>query len=743
MKINRRYKHNIKNNLSFYISTVVLTAMSIFLFLSILTTGTGLDGYVTDFSERHNIEDAQFVTLLPIEEEDIDKYEETYDLTLEKAGYVDIEEDSYTIRVLRNAEKIDTYEVYEGNDVSADDEIVLSKGFASENGLSIGDSISLDGKDYTITGFILRPDYINCLKNLTDSYRDNAGFGIAVVSDDAYEKLENETVYYTVVYNNSDEEKAFRQDINDEYTTLRYTDATVNPRIEAVQNNPKTYMMMSYMMMCLMMVVISILVSAILSRKVKSESKIIGTLKALGYRNGELIRHYATLALIAGIAGTVVGLLMAAAGAQTMAEYYAVDYEPMPIHYTVPIYGAVICVLLPTLFYLASAVLTTRKMLSRKAVDLLTASKNTKKISRAFAGNRNMKFKRKFMLRTLLGNKARALVVLVGLIVGGYIMALGLTFFDSVDNFVDNSIESIGDFSYRYYLTKYLTEDQEDGTETNVSISLQPKDVDSQFSLSGLQEDSKFIKLTTVDGNKVQLSDDTYYLTEMASKVYGLEAGDSFTFFSPINMEEYTVTITDIVDDCAQKILYTTDETVREMFELDDGVYNVVMSDHELDLDETIVMTTNTKESVQSQIQSVVDDLQKIIMVMILLGAILCIAAVYLTVNMMVEESTNSISMLKIFGYYSREIDGMVLSVNHILVPISLFVSIPLGIVAGDLFYTMMIDNLSAYVESVISVRSCILCAVLVVVSYAVSLLLLRRKVFKISMVESLKDHRE
>ena len=132
-----------------------------------------------------------------------------------------------------------------------------------------------------------------------------------------------------------------------------------------------------------------------------------------------------------------------------------------------------------------------------------------------------------------------------------------------------------------------------------------------------------------------------------------------------------------------------------------------------------------------------------IIMVMILLGAILCIAAVYLTVNMMVEESTNSISMLKIFGYYSREIDGMVLSVNHILVPISLFVSIPLGIVAGDLFYTMMIDNLSAYVESVISVRSCILCAVLVVVSYAVSLLLLRRKVFKISMVESLKDHRE
>lgn len=44
MKLNRRYKHNLKHNLSFYLATVILTAVSIFLFLSILTTGTGLDG---------------------------------------------------------------------------------------------------------------------------------------------------------------------------------------------------------------------------------------------------------------------------------------------------------------------------------------------------------------------------------------------------------------------------------------------------------------------------------------------------------------------------------------------------------------------------------------------------------------------------------------------------------------------------------------------------------------------------
>ena len=64
------------------------------------------------------------------------------------------------------------------------------------------------------------------------------------------------------------------------------------------------------------------------------------------------------------------------------------------------------------------------------------------------------------------------------------------------------------------------------------------------------------------------------------------------------------------------------------------------------------------------------------------------------------------------------------------------------GILAGDLFYTMMIDNLSAYIEAVISVKSSVICAALVVVSYIISLTLLKRKVFRVNMVECLKDNR-
>lgn len=120
-------------------------------------------------------------------------------------------------------------------------------------------------------------------------------------------------------------------------------------------------------------------------------------------------------------------------------------------------------------------------------------------------------------------------------------------------------------------------------------------------------------------------------------------------------MDEYTVKITGIVEDCAQRPCIPPARRCRELMELDDDVYNVILSDHKLKLKDSEVAVTNTKESVQDQIQSVIDDLQQIILVMILLGAVLCVAAVYLTVNMMVEENGNTISMLKIFGYRKGE----------------------------------------------------------------------------------------
>lgn len=66
---------------------------------------------------------------------------------------------------LRQIKKIDLYEVVDGEDVSKDDEIVISKGYAVNQNIKIGDKIKIKGKEYTVTGNILRPDYLYMLEN--------------------------------------------------------------------------------------------------------------------------------------------------------------------------------------------------------------------------------------------------------------------------------------------------------------------------------------------------------------------------------------------------------------------------------------------------------------------------------------------------------------------------------------------------------------------------------------------------
>lgn len=101
---------------------------------------------------------------MPIEKADRKDLEKKYDLTLEKSGYVDVEEKDYTVRILKRNQKIDTYEVFEGKDVVDDDEIVVSKGFAQANDLAIGDKLKLDGKQYTSPASCSDPTNITAWK---------------------------------------------------------------------------------------------------------------------------------------------------------------------------------------------------------------------------------------------------------------------------------------------------------------------------------------------------------------------------------------------------------------------------------------------------------------------------------------------------------------------------------------------------------------------------------------------------
>ena len=125
------------------------------------------------------------------------------------------------------------------------------------------------------------------------------------------------------------------------------------------------------------------------------------------------------------------------------------------------------------------------------------------------------------------------------------------------------------------------------------------------------------------------------------------------------------------------------------------------------------------------------------------LGIIICLAAVYVAVNMLVAESRSNISMLKVLGYRDKQINKMILRSYHVLLPMGILLAIPCVYAAARAFFLWMVDYGVMLINTYIEPESYIISILLTTGCYFGSLWLLRRKVKKVNMVESLKDNRE
>ena len=417
MKLRRRYIRNIRQNLSFYTASTVLTMAALFLFFLFHIAGNAILDFADEFFEKQKLEDAHFTTYIPIPESDIEDMEEEYGVTLEAQSYINIDTDGTTARIFQKTREVDLYDVTEGEDADEKGEVILSEGYAVNMDISTGDQIRIGEEDYTVTGFFQRPDYLYMLENEDDSYKNISTFFLAYMSEEDFAELGEPNCQYLVRYSgdndrySGNDEKAFRKAVNEKYHMHSYTSAEENQRIVMVRSQAEMFLIMSWMLLCILPLVAVALICIIISRKVKTEQQMIGTLSAMGYTRTQLARHYAGFAAIPGIIGGVLTSVVTAVAAQPYGELGLTDYEPMRISCSLSWYAAVLGIVIPTVMYVLAALLSVRRLLRQNTVLLLNGSgdEGRRKLRRVLAG-RKLSFRIKFAVRSLIGSPARSFV---------------------------------------------------------------------------------------------------------------------------------------------------------------------------------------------------------------------------------------------------------------------------------------------------------------------------------------------
>ena len=741
MTINKRAARSVKKNIAFYLISIILTALTSMLIVAAISTGHNLTKVVKNFVTDYNAEDAEFVTYKSVPDEDIDKLEKQYDVTMEYTGYKDIQIKSgdlkgVTVRIFALPEKLNLCEVRQGHE-PGDGEALLTQDFADAHKIHVGDTVDLGELSYQVSAYTTKADYIYMLEKLS-GYIDTEKFAVMVVDPAEYEKINaDETAYYAIKYH-KDNDKEVREKLNKDYVIASYLAATSNTRISMPVNEGDAVTNMATMYAPVMFVIIITLIVMVLGRNIKHEQYLLGTFLALGFSRKQITRHYTRYGLIPGVAGSVLGILLSLPLTRLLCKFYIeYDFEKLVYKVTYDIPSVLIALFVPSVLYCLAIAVQSSKLLKKSPVDLL---RNTGKDAKTVGVLKNSRAKTqtKMRVRSVIGHPGRSIVTMIGVAIAAFCIMAGMIMNDSLKSLLEDGLTSSVKYEYLYRLNA-LEEGNGDQGEALFQNYYEVDGSTVQLSAQGIEEGSRYFPDKTDQGERMDLN--KYYLTSAAAETYGVHKGDKLTFSNIADLKEHTVTISGVVTDNTHCYLYTSRKNATKLAGVAENSYNCIISKDKLTLDKDRVASETTMTVTADTMDNLMGPMKAIIGIMEIVGIVLGVFVLYLIINMIVSESATNISVMKVLGFRRKEIANRVLNVNHILVCLGFLLGIPAAYAFVKVGYSDTIENYGMLLSPVLTGKAVVAGFVLTWITYEISLLLQKRKISKIDMVEALKEN--
>lgn len=508
-----------------------------------------------------------------------------------------------------------------------------------------------------------------------------------------------------------------------------------------------------------------------MSRMVEEQRTAIGTLKALGYTNGNIMRHYMTYALsaaaVGGIIGAAIGMILfpfVIIFAYSM-MYNIVDitflYNPENI--LLSVLSMVLAIALTVFFSCKKALAETPAALMRPKAP--KAGKRVLIERIGFIWN-HLSFFAKVSGRNLFRYKRRMFMTVVGI---AGCTALSLTGFGLKDSITD--IVNL-QYNYIYNYTGYIAVDSDISQSDLDEIYGAMLEIDpntkytmaliKQYTVSndganadcyvtGVEDIEIYESMVDlherVSGKELTLNDGVI-ATEKLAKLLGVGTGDEITLQISDGVNR-TVKIAGITEHYASHYLYMSESAYKEIFgEL--PVYNMIYFTNSITESENDsfseamlahdgVLSVMMKSGSANSFMETVKILDLVIVVLIASAGALAFVVLYNLSNVNITERIREIATLKVLGFYDGEVSSYVFRENIILTLMGGAVGLLLGVwLCNFVIQTAEIDEVM-FGRNIHPLSFVYSFVITVVFSLLVNLIM-TRVLKKVSMVESLKS---
>ena len=526
--------------------------------------------------------------------------------------------------------------------------------------------------------------------------------------------------------------------------------------------------------------IIFFLVAALVSlttmtRMVEEERTQIGTLKALGYKKSAITAKFVWYALLSTLLGSIVGVAL---GESLLPIVIIRTYRTVYMHLTQTvvqphILNAVAATVLALLATVGGAVAASARVLSESPAALMRPE--APKIGkRTFVEDidfiwMRLNFAQKAACRNLFRYKKRLFMTILGVAGCMALLLAGFGIRDSVEMLPEKQFDRI--FSYQGTV----------GADTSLSRAERRQLLSKVASVEGVTEylqtksivtyaetekgDTSAYLIVPQDTVKlgeyvhlrearfphddVVLSDDGILITEKFAKTLGVSAGDMITMKEDETAEPVgDVRVAGVVENYLSSYIYMTPNIYKALYgetaslnaaliKVDPSADTNAVAEDLLDINGVTSVSMNA--TTQAQVNSMLGNLNVIIVLMILAAGLLAFIVLYNLNNINITERRRELATLKVLGFYPGELAAYVYRENVILTLFGTVLGIGLGFVLHWFVMqtveteTVMFGAEMRFTSYLFSVLLTVLFAVLVN-----ALMYFRLK--KIDMIESLKS---
>ena len=339
------------------------------------------------------------------------------------------------------------------------EEIILGDQFAQAHGLGPGDRIGLilnrKRQSFTIVGTAISPEYVYMVRGQGDFVPDPEHFGVLYIKEDyAREVLDFKDACNQItgllLPGHRDDVDLLLQRIDrmlDPYGVLATTSRERQASNRFLSDEIRGLAITAVIMPSIFLAVAALVLNIIMSRLAERQRTIIGTLKAIGYGNRQVLVHFLGFGIVVGLAGGAAGIVLGLLMAFGMLEMYKTFFQfPRFIFQVYPdllMFGVLISLLF-AVGGTAKGVWTALKLHPAEAMRPKPPERGGAIFLERFPALwRRLGFRTHIALRSLARNRVRTVTVVISSALATAIILMSLAMYDSMWFLIDFQFEEI------------------------------------------------------------------------------------------------------------------------------------------------------------------------------------------------------------------------------------------------------------------------------------------------------------